>query len=64
MDAKQKFNLVFNVAKTVLEQKTLYSNGYQFVQNGLNGSAVIKAFESLKNKLDKQLDKLRKEAKK
>lgn len=33
MDAKQKFKLVFNVAKTVLEQKTLYRDGYLFVQN-------------------------------
>lgn len=64
METKQKYNAVFNVAKTVMEQKVLYTNGYQFVQNKLNEPSVIKAFESLEKKLNKQLDKLRKEAKK
>lgn len=44
-----------------MEQKTLYCNGYQFVQNKLNDPSIVKAFESLENKLNKQLDKLRKE---
>lgn len=61
MDTKQKYNAVFNVAKTVMEQKVLYTNGYQFVQNKLSDPSVIKAFESLEKQLNKQLDKLRKE---
>lgn len=63
MDAKQKFNLVYNLTKTIMEQRTLYSDGCQFIDNNLSDPSVIKAFATLTDKLQQQLDKIRKQCK-
>lgn len=62
MDAKQKFNFLYGITSAVMEQHQLYSSSYASVESHLNAPEVSKAFQSLEEKLQKQLDKLRKEA--
>ena len=56
---KEKFNIIYKIATSVLNLKEEYQNGYQTTSNKLVNAKVSKAFDNLDKELRKQLDSLR-----
>lgn len=56
---KEKFNIIYKIATSVLNLKEEYQSGYQTTNNHLVNSKVSKAFDTLDKELRKQLDSLR-----
>lgn len=64
MSNKEKFEMLHRMTLNIINYHEIYSSSYEYVENHLNTPAVDKAFQKLETELKKQLDKLRKEAKK
>lgn len=56
---KEKFNIIYKIATSVLDLKERYQEGYPTTSNHLVNSRVSKAFDTLDKELRKQLDSLR-----
>lgn len=56
---KEKFNIIYEIATSVLDLKERYQEGYQTTNNNLVNSKVSKAFDALDKELRTQLNSLR-----
>lgn len=56
---KEKFNIIYKIATSVLNLKQEYQIGYQTTSNKLVNTKVSKAFDNLDKEIRKQLDSLR-----
>lgn len=61
MTNKEKFNIIFkNFAKPIATMKMAYNNSAMTIEAGVVNSKVSKAFQTLMDALNKQLDSYRK----
>lgn len=56
---KEKFNIIYKIAQSIVELKQQYQDGYQTTSNKLVNTKVSKAFDNLDKEIRKQLDSLR-----
>lgn len=56
---KEKFNIIYKIAQSVVELKQQYQDGYQTTSNKLVNTKVSKAFDNLDKEIRKQLNSLK-----